>query len=48
MFNPNYGYTVLFGIGGVLVIGIGALLLGVVLVTEETVPPRLSVDGGRA
>ena len=31
MFDPDYGYTVLFGIGGVFVIGIGCLLLGVVL-----------------
>ena len=28
---PDYGNTTLFGIGGVFVIGIGALLLGVVL-----------------
>ena len=31
MFNPDYGYTVLLGVGGVFVIGIGSLLLGVVL-----------------
>lgn len=31
MLNPDYGYTVLFGVGGVFVIGIGSLLLGVVL-----------------
>ena len=31
MFDPDYGYTVLFGVGGVFVIGIGSLLLGVVL-----------------
>jgi len=31
MFDPGYGETVLFGIGGVFVIGIGSLLLGVVL-----------------
>jgi len=31
MINPDYGLTVLFGIGGVFVIGIGSLLLGVVL-----------------
>jgi amino acid transporter len=31
MFNPDYGYTILLGVGGVFVIGIGSLLLGVVL-----------------
>jgi len=31
MFDPDYGYTVIFGIGGVFVIGIGALAIGVVL-----------------
>ncbi len=31
MLNPDYGYTVLFGIGGVFVVGVGSLLLGVVL-----------------
>ncbi|CAN5133589.1 APC family permease [soil metagenome] len=31
MLNPDYGYTVLFGVGGVFVIGIGSLLVGVVL-----------------
>jgi amino acid transporter len=31
MIDPEYGETVLFGIGGVFVIGIGSLLLGVVL-----------------
>jgi amino acid transporter len=29
--DPDYGFTVVFGIGGVFVIGIGTLLLGVVL-----------------
>jgi amino acid transporter len=29
--DPAYGYTVIFGVGGVFVIGIGTLLLGVVL-----------------
>jgi len=74
MFNPDYGYTVLFGVGGVFVIGIGSLALGVVLmivwsffarskpffrgetlnenseilVPDETVPTRRSVDGGLA
>lgn len=72
MFDPQYGYTVLFGVGGVFVVGIGSLALGVVLmivwsffarskpffrgetlnetsevlVPEETVPVRRSVDGG--
>ncbi|GHF09511.1 APC family permease [Pseudolysinimonas yzui] len=31
MLDPDYGYTVLLGVGGVFVIGIGSLLLGVVL-----------------
>ena len=31
MFDPEYGYTVLFGVGGVFVIGIGSLAFGVVL-----------------
>lgn len=31
MFDVDYGETVLFGIGGVFVIGVGSLLLGVVL-----------------
>jgi amino acid transporter len=30
MFDPDYGYTVLFGVGGTFVVGIGSLLLGVV------------------
>ena len=29
--DPDYGYTKLFGIGGVFVLGIGSLLLGVIL-----------------
>ena len=29
--DPNYGSTTMFGIGGVFVLGIGALLIGVVL-----------------
>jgi amino acid transporter len=29
--DPNYGYTVIFGVGGVLVIGLGTLVLGVLL-----------------
>jgi len=31
MFDPDYGYTVLFGVGGVFVVGIGSLAFGVVL-----------------
>jgi len=31
MLNPDYGYTVLFGIGGVFVVGVGSLLAGAVL-----------------
>lgn len=31
MIQPDYGYTVLFGIGGVFVVGVGSLLVGVVL-----------------
>lgn len=31
MLDPDYGYTILLGVGGVFVIGIGSLLLGVVL-----------------
>ena len=31
MINVDYGYTVLFGIGGAFVIGVGAILLGFVL-----------------
>jgi hypothetical protein len=31
MLDPDYGYTVIWGIGGVFVIGIGSLLFGVVL-----------------
>lgn len=31
MLNPDYGYTVIFGVGGVFVVGIGSLALGVVL-----------------
>jgi len=31
MLAPDYGYTVLLGIGGTFVIGIGSLLLGAVL-----------------
>jgi hypothetical protein len=31
MFDPDYGYSVLFGVGGTFVIGIGSLAIGVVL-----------------
>ena len=31
MLNPDYGYTVLLGVGGVFVVGIGSLALGAVL-----------------
>ena len=31
MYDPDYGYTVLLGIGGVFVMGVGALLVGVAL-----------------
>jgi amino acid transporter len=31
MFDPGYGYTVIWGIGGVFVVGVGSLALGVVL-----------------
>lgn len=31
MLDPAYGYTVLFGIGGVFVVGVGALLVGALL-----------------
>ncbi len=30
MLDPDYGYTTLFGIGGVFVMGVGSLLIGVV------------------
>jgi amino acid transporter len=42
MFDRDYGYTVIFGIGGVFVVGIGSLALGVVLMvlwSFETVLP---------
>ena len=40
MLDPDYGYTVIFGIGGVFVVGVGSLLLGVVLngTTREAAP----------
>ncbi len=41
MWNVDYGETVLFGIGGVFVIGVGALLIGVVLmfIWQAMAPP---------
>ncbi|RLV47921.1 APC family permease [Nocardioides mangrovicus] len=53
--DPDYGYTRLFGIGGVFLIGIGSLLLGIVLMLAyqamapaffrgETLPKRDSSD----
>jgi len=40
MYDVDYGYTVLFGIGGTFVIGIGALLVGVVLMVVWFLFPR--------
>ena len=40
MFDPDYGYTVIWGIGGVFVIGIGSLLFGVVLMIVWSLFPR--------
>lgn len=40
MWDVDYGYTVLFGIGGTFVIGIGALLVGVVLMFLWFLFPR--------
>ncbi|CAN7175528.1 APC family permease [Microbacterium sp. LjRoot45] len=40
MWDVDYGYTVLFGIGGTFVIGIGALLVGVVLMFVWFLFPR--------
>jgi len=40
MFDPDYGYTVIWGIGGVFVIGIGSLLFGVVLMIIWSLFPR--------
>jgi hypothetical protein len=31
MLDPDYGYTVIWGVGGVFVVGVGSLLLGAVL-----------------
>ena len=40
MWDVDYGYTVLFGIGGTFVVGIGALLVGVVLMVIWYLFPR--------
>ena len=40
MYDVDYGYTTLFGIGGTFVVGIGALLLGVVLMFIWYLFPR--------
>lgn len=40
MWDVDYGYTVLFGIGGTFVLGIGALALGVVLMLIWYLFPR--------
>lgn len=40
MYDVDYGYTVLLGIGGTFVVGIGALLVGVVLMVIWYLFPR--------
>jgi hypothetical protein len=40
MYDPEYGYTVLFGIGGTFVLGIGSLAIGVVLMLLWYAFPR--------
>ncbi|MFB2556116.1 APC family permease [Herbiconiux liangxiaofengii] len=40
MYDPEYGYTVIFGIGGVFVVGVGSLALGVVLMVVWAFFPR--------
>ncbi len=40
MYDVDYGYTVLFGMGGTFVVGIGALLIGVVLMVIWYLFPR--------
>lgn len=40
MYDPDYGYTVLFGIGGTFVVGIGSLAIGVVLMLLWFLFPR--------
>ncbi|GAA1060312.1 APC family permease [Agromyces bracchium] len=39
MLDPDYGYTVLFGVGGVFVVGVGSLALGAVLMLVWAVFP---------
>jgi len=39
MLDPDYGYTVLLGVGGVFVVGVGSLLLGVVLAIAWALTP---------
>jgi amino acid transporter len=39
MLDPEYGFTVLFGVGGAFILGIGALLLGVVLMMAWYLTP---------
>jgi amino acid transporter len=40
MWDPDYGYTVIWGIGGAFVLGIGALLFGVLLMLLWFMFPR--------
>lgn len=40
MLDPNYGYTVLFGIGGVFVVGVGSLAIGAVLMLVWAAMPN--------
>ncbi len=40
MLDPEYGYTVLLGVGGVFVVGVGSLLLGAVLMVVYSFFPR--------
>lgn len=40
MYDVDYGYTVLFGVGGTFVVGIGALMVGVVLMFVWYLFPR--------
>ena len=40
MYDVDYGYTILFGIGGTFVVGVGALALGVLLMLLWWVFPR--------
>ncbi|WP_460776182.1 APC family permease [Microbacterium sp. GXF7504] len=40
MWDVDYGYTVIFGIGGTFVVGVGALLIGVVLMFVWYLFPR--------